>query len=176
MSKSGLLIVGMGAALIGFGLSRVKRRDKHFLVPSAEEFIARAAVAVIYEVKAARIALTKGKDARLRAFAATMIQDHAATGNELKTVARAIQVPVSLDRVRSSLVERLNSAAPEEFDELYWRQQSEAHKDSISLFTLFATSSDNPGPLKGFAAKTLPMLQRHQEMASELKAAAVSQI
>ncbi|BCP53808.1 hypothetical protein K32_24250 [Kaistia sp. 32K] len=156
----------MGSALIGFGLSLVRAQVER--VPRPEEFINRAAVAGIYEVKAARIALSKAQNADLRAFAATMIKDHTAAGEELKAVAGDFPMPTALDSAHQELIDQLNAATPENFDNVYWQQQSDAHKEAISLFTLVSTEGSN-GAVKGFAAKNLPMLQHHQEMLGALE-------
>lgn len=170
MSASRLIAVALGSALIGFGLVQVRAQSQR--VPSPKEFLNRAAVAGIYEVKAARIALNKAQNAELKAFAARAIKDHTAAGEELKAVAGDFPIPTALDSAHQELIDQLNAATSESFDYVYWQQQSDAHKDAVSLFSLFSTEGSN-GTVKGFAAKALPTLQHHQEMLGTLEYSAV---
>jgi len=166
MSTLRLLAVALGSALIGFGLSQVKAQADQ--APSPVEFINRAAISGIYEVEAARMALDKAQGADVKSFAATMIKDHTEAGEELKAVAGDFPVPTALDSAHQALIDELSAATSQAFDEIYWRQQSEAHKEAVSLFTEFSTEGEN-GAVKGFAAKVLPVLQHHREMIGNFK-------
>jgi putative membrane protein len=167
MSVSRFIAIALGSALVAVGLSQVRAQSDR--LPSPEEFINRAAIAGIYEVKAARIALNKAQNAQLRTFAAMMIKDHTEASEELKAVAGDFPIPIALDRTHQGLVDQLNAATAADFDRLYWEQQTEAHKDAVSLFTQFSTEGAK-GAVKGFAAKNLPVLQHHQEMLGRLEA------
>jgi putative membrane protein len=167
MSASRLIAVALGSVLIGFGLSQVRAQSDHMPLP--EEFINRAAVAGIYEVKAARIALNNAQNAELKTFAATMIKDHTEVSDELRAVAGDFPIPTALDSAHQELIDQLNAATSADFDRLYWQQQTEAPKEAVSLFTQFSTGGAN-GAVKGFAAKNLPILQHHQEMLGGLEA------
>jgi putative membrane protein len=161
MPTARLVFVALGAALLSLGVSHVTAQTVP--VPRPEEFINRAAVSGIYEVEAGKIAINKTQNAELKAFALIMVVDHTDAGEELKKVAGKFPVPSALDSAHQDLIARLNDAKPGEFDRLYWEQQSIAHKDAVSLFTQYSTEGAN-GAEKGFAAKTLPVLQHHQEM------------
>jgi putative membrane protein len=160
------LAVAVVGALLVLRLSPAGAQSDH--VPTPEEFINRAAVSGLYEVEASRIALAKGHHAELKGFAQTMVNDHTAAGEELKAVAGDFPMPEALDSAHQELIAELNTARPGDFDRVYWVQQSAAHKDAISLFTKYASQGEN-GAVKGFAAKTLPILQHHQEMLGALE-------
>jgi putative membrane protein len=166
MSTARLVLIAFGTALVAFGLSQANAQTES--APKPEEFINRAAVSGIYEVEAGKIALNKTQNAELKAFALTMVVDHTEAGEELKKVAGEFPVPITLDSAHQDLIARLNDAKAGEFDRLYWEQQSTAHKDAVSLFTQYSTEGAN-GAEKGFAAKTLPVLQHHQEMLGMLE-------
>ena len=153
------LAVAVIGALLVFNLSPAQAQNDH--VPTPEEFINRAAVSGLYEVEASRIALARGHHVGLKEFAQTMIHDHTAAGEELKAVAGDFPMPVALDSAHQDLIAELDAARPGDFDRVYWMQQSAGHKDAISLFTKYASQGEN-GAVRGFAAKTLPILQHHQ--------------
>lgn len=165
MSASRFVAIMMGSALIAFGVSQLRAAPPR--IPAAEEFINRAGIAGIFEVRAARLALERAQNPELRAFAATMIHDHTDTGEELRKVAGDFPVPTALDSEHQALIDELNAASSTTFDATYWKQLVDAHKEAVSLFTLFSTEGEN-GAIKGFAAKTLPMLQKHQDMLGRL--------
>ncbi|MFI5409527.1 DUF4142 domain-containing protein [Kaistia sp. UC242_56] len=167
MSIARTLVVALGTALVTLSLSPANAQSDA-APPKAEEFISRAAVSGLYEIDASQIALEKAQNAQLKSFATAMIADHTKAGEELKKVAGDLPVPTTLDSTHQALIDKLNAAKPGEFDRLYWEQQSAAHKDAVSLFTLYSIKGGN-GAENGFAAKTLPTLQHHQEMLGALE-------
>jgi putative membrane protein len=61
----------------------------------------------------------------------------------------------------------LRDAKPEDFAATYDPMQVSAHRDAVSLFERYAKGGNN-NALKGWAGKTLPVLQHHLEMAQAL--------
>lgn len=145
----------------------VAAEDNH--VPLPAEFINRAATSGTYEIEASRLALTRSSSATIKAFAQTMIIDHAKAAEELKAAAGRFPIPEELDSAHQDLMQRLSAAAADVFDKTYWQQQTDAHKEAVSLFTLYSANGEN-GAVKGFAAKTLPILQHHQTMLGQMEA------
>jgi putative membrane protein len=54
-----------------------------------------------------------------------------------------------------------------DFDKQYVSDQQSAHKDAVDLFDRYAKGGDN-ADLKAWAAKTVPALKHHKEMADKL--------
>lgn len=134
--------------------------------PADESFAKTAAVSGLFEIDASRLALTRSSDAAIKQFAQMMIDDHTAAGDELRRVAGVMELPDALDPPHRDLVTALENSGGN-FDRVYVEQQVEAHRQAVALFTQFSTTGPN-GAFRGFAAKTLPVLQHHQEMAGQL--------
>lgn len=140
------------------------------IVPTPK-FVEEAAVSDMYEVQAAKIALTKSKNADIQAFAQEMVKAHTATTAKLKELLPAsgagVTPPAALDERRASLIERLQQAEPDKFDSVYLDQQTQAHREALGLMDSYAAHGDNE-TLKGFAAETKPKIQMHLDAVSKL--------
>lgn len=134
--------------------------------PESEAFAMKATIAGLYEIEAGRIASEKAKNADVRAFGQQMVTDHSKADEELRQVAGVMKLPMTTDAAHEALLQQLRNAG-DDFDRIYVQQQIEAHKEAVELFTQFSTTGPN-GTFRGFAAKTLPVLQMHQEMAGRL--------
>jgi putative membrane protein len=73
-----------------------------------------------------------------------------------------------LDQQHAALLQQLQQASGAEFDRLYVRQQVMAHQQAVDMFRNYSQSGDTP-QLKQWAAKTLPDLQQHLQMAQSLQ-------
>ncbi|MFC0242387.1 DUF4142 domain-containing protein [Rhodopseudomonas telluris] len=134
------------------------------------QFVTQVAISDLFEIASARLALARGNDAQ-KAFANQMIEDHGKTSSELRQVivtrGLKIDLPSQLDTAHQTTYEQLNDARGEDFQSLYSAQQVAAHQEAIAIFERYAQSGDIP-ELKDWAAKTLPALKHHLEMAQKL--------
>jgi len=140
------------------------------IAPKTADFVTEAATSDMLEIASSQIALQKGS-AEDKAFAQQMITDHTKTSNELKALATQSDVnaplPAGLDSSSQKSLDSLNADKAEDFSADYESMQLKAHKDAVSLFQRYADGGDNAA-LKDWAAKTLPALQHHLEMAKML--------
>jgi putative membrane protein len=60
------------------------------------------------------------------------------------------------------MLDKLNGAKGEAFDQAYVQAQRDAHDEAVSLFEDYSQNGDNAS-LKTFATETLPTLKMHQE-------------
>jgi putative membrane protein len=101
-----------------------------------------------------------------------MVDDHTRTSNEVRAVLaqHGVQaaLPGDLDEPRRNLINQLNSATAEDFDDRYIDQQIEAHQNVLALIRDFAQNGDNE-PLKAWAGRTAPAIENHLQMARGLK-------
>ena len=75
-----------------------------------------------------------------------------------------------LDLTHTAKYEKLKILTTETgFDASYIAMQLDAHKDAVKLFEDYVQNG-SPGPVKDFAAKTLPTLKHHLEMVTALNA------
>lgn len=155
-----LLLAFAGSA----GAADLARADKNFLEKAAE--------ANHTEINASKIALEKSTMPAVKEFANAMIADHGKTGDEARALATAKGVklpddPSTMQKAKITMLSKLNGA---NFDKQYAKIVGvNAHEDTIKLFRKASTDAKDPD-VKAFAAKTLPALEHHLEMAKALKA------
>ena len=140
------------------------------VAPKTADFVKEVAMSDMLEIESGKIAQQKGNGPEKK-FAEQMITDHTKTSSELKSMANSsnlkADIPTALDSSSQSKLQKLRDAKPENFASQYDPMQVSAHKDAVSLFERYAKGGDDP-KLKDWAAKTLPALQHHLEMAQEM--------
>ncbi len=140
------------------------------VAPKTEDFIMEASASDVFEIESSKLALQKGNDAT-KAFAQQMVTDHEKSTAELKAL-------VASGKVQGNPVTTLTEEFKEEIDELakldgdelseeYIDDQVDAHEDAVDLFKRYAEEGEN-ADLKAWAAKTLPALEHHYQMAQDL--------
>ena len=139
--------------------------------PAAADFVNRAAISNMFEIQSSQLAQQKAQNDRVRQFAQSMVQDHTAAGDKLKSSAQGIQgatIPSSLDQPHQQMVQTLQSASGPGFDRDYVQMQVTAHRDAVSLFDQYAQNGDNQ-QLKQFAQQTLPTLREHLQSVEQIQ-------
>lgn len=140
------------------------------MTPSTEDFVKEAAMSDMFEIQSSQLAEQKG-DASAKSFAQHMVTDHQKTTAELTAMVKAgtvkVQPPTALDSQMQSKLDKLKKESAKDFSHDYAEQQVSAHKDAVSLFERYSKGGDN-AQLKDWAAKTLPTLQQHLQMAQGL--------
>ena len=140
---------------------------------SDESFMKEAAHAGAAEIEASKLAQTKAKNADVKAFADAMIADHTKVADELKTLAAAkkVKLPDGPSLKQKAELKMIDAGDNDKFDERYVRNFGvKAHEDTIKLFDEASREAKDP-EVKAWAAKTLPGLKHHLEMAKALPAA-----
>ncbi|MGV1821789.1 DUF4142 domain-containing protein [Agrobacterium tumefaciens] len=140
------------------------------VAPKTEDFVLEASASDLFEIESSRLALTKG-DTSIKAFAQQMINEHEKTSAELKALISGGKIPgkpaAALTDDHKEQVDDLAKLDSAQFSEGYVDDQVDAHEDAVDLFKRYADGGDN-AELKAWAAKTLPALQHHLEMARGL--------
>jgi putative membrane protein len=98
-----------------------------------------------------------------------MVTDHTAANQELMALAQAknLTVPAEMNEHRQKMEEALARKQGDNFDREYMRHMVNDHEKAVQLFSKEAQDGKDPA-LKDFAAKTLPTLQEHLQMARDL--------
>lgn len=159
-----LPLIVMGIALAGVSSAG----DAESAVPAPAAFVNMAAQAGMTEVEAGKVALAKSKNPEIRGFAQRMVDDHGSANRELASLAKAkgIDTPRQLDAEHQAVVDALRARSGADFDAAYSRHMAMDHDKAIALFE---GASKSPDPeFAGFAQKTLPTLQEHKQLASQL--------
>ena len=141
---------------------------------TAAGFAARAALSDMFEIESGRIALQRSQDNDVKRFAQMMVDDHGRTSNEARAMLAQQAVPAilpsTLDEERRRLIEQLNSAPAEAFDDRYIDQQIDAHERALALMKEYARAGDNQ-VFRDWASRTAPAIENHLQMARGLKGA-----
>jgi len=135
---------------------------------TTNEFVTKVAISDMMEIQSSQLALDRQPDADTKPFAQRMITDHQQTSKELKALVEGGKVkaplPTGLDAEHQKKLDELKAKSGKEFDRA---MQLQAHEEAVALFSDYARNGDNPD-LKAWAAKTLPHLREHLEMAKKL--------
>jgi putative membrane protein len=133
-------------------------------------FINTVGAGGIAEVKFGELAQTQATRTDVRAFAAQMVSDHTAAGNELATLAQNKQMtpPAEMDLNHKAKFDQLKNTYGSEFDRVYIQGQVEDHTAVVNAFQN-EISNGSDADVKAFAQKYLPTIQHHLEMARQLQ-------
>ncbi len=133
-------------------------------------FINTVGAGGIAEVKFGQLAQNQATRTNVRAFAAQMVTDHTAAGNELAALAQQKQMtpPSDMDLNHKAKYDQLSKIAGTEFDRVYIQGQVEDHTAVVNAFQNEITSGTD-ADVKAFAQKHLPTIQHHLEMARVLQ-------
>jgi putative membrane protein len=159
-----------------------------------QEFVQRAVEKNVTEVELGRMAQERASDPQVRKFAQQMVEDHTKSLEELRQIAqrRNIQVNEEITDDGRRLQERLQGMKGPEFDREYLSAMVDAHREMQDLVEDRADRAPAYGPadspagrqpvgtvgeqpahmagqeLDQWAAKTRPVVERHQQQAQEL--------
>lgn len=139
------------------------------LPTDAQGFVDKASASDMFEIEAGKLAQSMGKSQAVKDFGAMMVKDHTKSSSDLKTAAATasgVTVSPKLSAMQQSNLDALKKAG-DNFDATYKAQQVEAHEQALSLLQGFSRNGDNEA-LKGFAAKTAPVVEGHLAKARTL--------
>ena len=141
------------------------------LAPKTEDFIKEAAQSDMFEIQSSELAKTKAADAKVKDFATMMIAEHTKSSDELKSIMKTknmtAPLPTEMSASQTSMIDGLNRSDASSFGRSYINDQISGHKSAVSLFQRYASGGEN-ADLKAFAAKMLPNIQHHLDMAQGL--------
>lgn len=135
------------------------------------DFLMEAAKGGMMEVEAGKLAAANASSAEVKAFGKMMVEDHSKANAELKGVASQINatVPATLDADAQKHIDDMKKMKGKEFDKHYVDMMVDDHDKDVSKFEDESKNAKNDA-VKAFAAKTLPVLQKHQERIKSIKA------
>ncbi len=165
-----LVLTLAGSALAQSAMEKSGINSLIGAAPKTQDFVQEAATSDLFEVQSSRLALEKG-DAATKAFAQKMVQDHEKTTADLSGLVSSGKVkatlPKTMTTAQKDMLAKLNDLKGEDFGKQYRSDQQEAHEDAVDLFNRYSEGGEN-AELKAWAAKTLPALEHHLEMAENL--------
>jgi len=136
------------------------------------QFMKDAAQSGIAEVKMGELASSNGESQPVKDFAQKLVTDHGKVNAELKQLAtkKGVMLPDAVTEQQKTMLQHLTSLKGREFDSAFKQHAVENHQKSIDKFKT-ASEKAKDADLKAFAAKTLPTLQQHLDLAKQLNAA-----
>ncbi|AXQ95340.1 DUF4142 domain-containing protein [Cereibacter sphaeroides] len=129
------------------------------------DFAQMAGVSNMFEIESSRLVLDRQlDDVEVTDFARRMIEDHTMAGEQMMAAAaeEGVNVPTMLDDEHQAKLQQLQQAEGDAFGQAYIQAQVEAHEKAVTLFEGFSQQGQE-GPLRNFAAETLPKLQEHEQ-------------
>ena len=141
------------------------------LAKSDGNFVRDAGASNQAEIALGKLAASHAASPAVKDFGNKMVADHTKAYDELTQTAKGKGVvvptePTAAQKRTAARLEKLSGAA---FDKDFATVMVEDHKKAVSLFQHEATNGRDPD-LKAWAAKTLPTLQEHLQMAEHLRA------
>lgn len=138
---------------------------------SDSKFMMMAATSDMNEIGLSQQALSKSANEEVKRMAQQMIDDHTKSSDELKPIAMSknVMLPTEMDSKHKSAMEKMSSMSGMEFDMAYVKMMVKDHEKAVSMFQK-ESETGKDAEAKAFAAKTLPVLQGHLEMARKMMA------
>lgn len=136
-----------------------------------QDFVTKAAIAGLFEIKTSELAIKTSKNADVVAFAKMMVKDHTAAGKKLDTAAAVtsgLTPPTALDDDHQKKLDDLATKTGTDFDKAYVDLQQSGHAEAVSLFDDYSKNGKDTA-LQTFAADTLPTLQAHKDKIDAFK-------
>jgi len=125
------------------------------------------------EVDLGRLAERKTQNPAVKALARRLVDDHTKSNQQLMQIAQqeGMQLPAGPGKSESMQREKLQKLNGDAFDKAFVNQIVEDHQKDIKYFRKEQNSLKD-AQLKSFAQQTLPVLQKHLEMAEQTAQAA----
>jgi putative membrane protein len=137
---------------------------------SDQTFVTKAARAGMEEVELGKLAVEKASSDEVKKFAQRMVDDHSKAGEELKTLAqnKHLTLPAATDAHENLTYGRLSKLSGTAFDRAYMQAMAAGHRQALNDFRM-ETKMGQDADVKGWAAKTLPMIEEHVKLAQNTK-------
>lgn len=152
-------------------MSGAKSAQKMGMMTAADKKFAMAAAhGGIAEVKLGELAAKQGSSAQVKDFGQKMVEDHGKANEDLKSVAmsKGMTLPTEPNAEQKATMARLMKLHGAAFDSAYLKAMKMDHKMDVADFKKEAMQGKD-ADIKGFAAKTLPVVESHYQMLLGMK-------
>lgn len=136
----------------------------------AEEFVRQTAIAQMFGIEAATLALHKSNSPAIKDFAHTLASEQGAVTSGLRRIVAKrsdIALPDRPDGRHLDLLRDLTDKQGPAFDKAYVEAQRSTHREAARLMERYASDGNDP-ELKSFAAQTLPVFRELDRKSQEL--------
>jgi putative membrane protein len=136
-----------------------------------EVFVERAARAAHSEIAAGKLAAARGSSEEVKAFAREVVEHHGKANHHLEEIAikKGVTWPTTLHWWHQRELKKLQSLSGPDFDRRYMQEAGvDDYEDTVKLFRKAQKDVKDP-ELKAFFDKTLPVVEKHYELARTLE-------
>jgi len=144
--------------------------DRNTISSLDEQFVRYAYQGNNAEIITSQIALERSQNDTVRQYAERMINAHTQANQLLTEYASQRNIPFpedTVDPLSQAIADQLNQLSDAEFDRAYMGAQTNAHLRSIALYRTQLAQGDDEG-LRNYAARLLPAIQNHYQIASQM--------
>jgi putative membrane protein len=165
MKPAGMFVLVSALAVFGVmafaGQGKATGQDKAFIL--------EAASGGMFEVEAGKLAAEHGSSEDVKNFGKRMVDDHSKANSELMQLAGAkgVEVPKELNKQQRDNLDMLAKKNGKEFDQAYMSLMVKDHAKDVADFRKESTAGKDV-EVKGWAVRTLPVLEMHHKMALEI--------
>lgn len=130
------------------------------------KFMMTLAMGNMNEITLSQTAVSKSTNEEVKTYAQKMIDDHTVAGDELKALAASknVTLPMEADSKHKAMNTKLEGMTGSAFDMEYMKAMVKDHEKTVALLQKESTSGKDE-EAKAFAAKLLPTVQGHLDMA-----------
>lgn len=127
-------------------------------------FAINAAQGGAAEVELGKLAAEKAGNPEVKAFGRQMVEDHMKANNDLKSVAqkKGMTLPTDMNAHQQASYSKLRRLSGDAFDRAYVKDMVKDHEEDVKELQKEASNGKDE-EIKGFASRTLPVLQAHLE-------------
>lgn len=136
----------------------------------AQDFVQRTAMANMFGVESATLALRKTSSPAVKAFGHRLADDHATAMSGLRRIVAKrsdLALPDRPDAPHLALLSTLSDKQGADFDKAYIEAQRSTYRETAELMERYASEGADP-ELKSFAAQSLPVFRELHRKAQEL--------
>ena len=133
------------------------------------KFMMTLATGGMNEITLSQTALAKSTNEEVKSFAQKMVDDHTMAGDELKALAMSknVTLPMEADAKHKAMNTKLQGMSGNSFDMEYMKAMVKDHEATVALLQKESTNGKD-AEAKAFAAKLLPTVQGHLDMAKTM--------
>jgi putative membrane protein len=132
------------------------------------EFMQKAASGGMLEVTLGKHAAANAASPEVKSFGQQMVHDHGQANAELAALAQkeGVALPAEMSAEHQAMAKQLMAKTGATFDVAYMEMMVEDHTEDIEAFE--AQAKEGKTEVDRWAAKTLPTLEKHLEMAKDV--------
>lgn len=158
------------AAAVGGSSSPTNETNESKIDDDGTAFMKEAALGSSMEIELGKYAMQNSQNDKVKEFAAKMVADHTIAKSDLLKIGQSsgILLPTEYPADVKAHMEEMMKLKGNAFDDHYVNMMVKDHAKTITLFKTAESLKDDA--LKDYATKTLPILQTHQKLATDLAA------